>query len=125
MHTPFKGYTRFQSSRTWNLSEEDARNMASRLLLLSIFTPYYGNLFEFLFDYYGIFLKAAGPAENGYTCQNAQMALPTLLGYSSAAERSSLIVKSQNNMSWLQVSQRYISLTTYGLLKDMMAFLLK
>lgn len=87
-HALYKLYT-LSVKQNRNLSAEDAQTMASRLLLASLSIPVYDAQSAVLSDSYGIMTDVLGTPTSENAARHARMA--SLLGYSSAAERGSLI----------------------------------
>lgn len=87
-HALYKLYT-LSIKQNRKLSADDARNMASRLLLASLSIPVYDAQSSVLSDSYGVLSDVLGSPTNDNNIRHARMA--SLLGYSSAAERGPLI----------------------------------
>lgn len=87
-HALYKLYT-LSVKQNRNLSAEDAQTMASRLLLAALSIPVYDAQSAVLSDSYGIMTDVLGTPTSENAARHARMA--SLLGYSSAAERSTLI----------------------------------
>lgn len=89
-HALYKLYT-LSVKQNRNLSAEGAQTMASRLLLAALSIPVYDAQSAVLSDSYGIMTDVLGTPTSENAARHARMA--SLLGYSSAAERSSLIAE--------------------------------
>lgn len=89
-HALYKLYT-LSIKQNRNLSAEDAQTMASRLLLAALSIPVYDAQSAVLSDSYGIMTDVLGTPTSENAARHARMA--SLLGYSSAAERGSLIAE--------------------------------
>lgn len=87
-HAFYKLYT-LSVTQKRNLSAEDAQTMASRLLLAALSIPVYDAQSAVLSDSYGIMTDVLGTPTSENADRHARMA--SLLGYSSAAERGTLI----------------------------------
>lgn len=87
-HALYKLYT-LSVKQNRNLSPEDAQTMASRLLLAALSIPVYDAQSAVLSDSYGIMTDVLGTPASENAARHARMA--SLLGYSSAAERGTLI----------------------------------
>lgn len=87
-HALYKLYT-LSVKQNRNLSADDARTMASRLLLAALSIPVYDAQSAVLSDSYGIMTDVLGTPMSENASRHARMA--SLLGYSSAAERGTLI----------------------------------
>lgn len=72
-----------------NLSEDDARTMASKLLLAALSIPVYDAQSAVLSDSYGAMTDVLGTPMSENAARHARMA--SLLGYATAAERKTLI----------------------------------
>lgn len=87
-HALYKLYT-LSVKQNRNLSAEGAQAMASRLLLAALSIPVYDAQSAVLSDSYGIMTDVLGTPTSENAARHARMA--SLLGYSSAAERGTLI----------------------------------
>lgn len=87
-HALYKLYT-LSIKQNRNLSADGAQTMASRLLLAALSIPVYDAQSAVLSDSYGIMTDVLGTPTSENAARHARMA--SLLGYSSAAERGTLI----------------------------------
>lgn len=89
-HALYKLYT-LSVRQNRNLSEEDATTMASKLLLAALSIPVYDAQSAVLSDAYGAMTDVMGTSMSENAARHARMA--SLLGYTSAAERGTLITE--------------------------------
>ncbi len=89
-HALYKLYT-LSVRQNRNLSEGDAQTMASKLLLAALSIPVYDAQSAVLSDSYGAMTDVLGTPMSENAARHARMA--SLLGYTSAAERGTLITE--------------------------------
>lgn len=87
-HTLYKLYT-LSVRQNRNLSQDDQRTMASKLLLAALSIPVYDAQSAVLSDSYGAMTDVLGTPMSDNAARHTRMA--SLLGYTSAAERGTLI----------------------------------